>query len=100
MDLEYNLEDIRQELESGNAFLIDVREQDEWDEDHLKHAQLHPLSTLNPHTLPKNLDEDKKIYIHCRRGGRAVEAATFFKGTYKEVIPLKCDFETLKKADF
>lgn len=91
-----DLEKVLKELESGEALLIDVREQSEWNEDHLKNAILHPISQLTESA--SEIPTDIKIYTHCRRGGRAQEAAKFLQTTHKEVIPLKYTFEELKKA--
>lgn len=92
-----DLNQVRQELEQGKAVLVDVREQEEWDKDHLKHATLHPLSRLNEGDIPQNLPKDKMIYTHCRKGGRAQQAAQILQDYYPEVQPLKFEFEELKK---
>ncbi len=87
---------ILKELEEGTAILVDVREPIEWEEDHLVHSQLCPLTRLVE--LAGQLDKDKKIYVHCRRGGRAKEAAEYLKPLFGDVEALKCPFEELKEA--
>lgn len=91
-----DLEHIREELQKGKALLIDVREPSEWNEDHLEYSILFPMSQLAEiaDTIPKDIP----VYTHCRRGGRAQDAAVFLKKTHKNVTPLKYTFEDLKKA--
>lgn len=94
-----DLEQVRKELERNQAILLDVREQNEWNQDHLPQSQLIPLSDLEEGLIP-DLPKDKIIYTHCRKGGRAQIAATILKETYTDVVPLKCTFEELKKMKF
>jgi rhodanese-related sulfurtransferase len=63
--------EIRRLVEQG-AFIVDVREQDEWDEGHIKTAHHIPLSELR-----ERLDEipkDQPVYLHCRSGQRSYNA--------------------------
>lgn len=59
--------------EEGSAMIIDVREQNEWDEAHIPDATLLPLSTLDPSTVPD--PGDKHLVFHCRSGRRCGMAA-------------------------
>ena len=65
------------EQKPSHFCLIDVREQKEWDIDHIASAILKPLSTLenNYHGIPK----DRKIYVHCKTGGRSLAAIKFLR---------------------
>ncbi len=66
-----HVDKIRDLVEEG-AFIIDVREWEEWDAAHIKDARLIPLSELR-----KRLDEipkDKPVYLHCRSGQRSYNA--------------------------
>jgi rhodanese-related sulfurtransferase len=49
--------------------LIDVREQDEYDEVHVKGVELFPLSKLKKGELPEQ--DDRKVAVICRSGGRS-----------------------------
>ena len=63
--------EIRTLVEKG-AFILDVREQNEWDAGHIRTAKLVPLSELR-----QRLDEiprDEPVYIHCRSGQRSYNA--------------------------
>lgn len=59
------------ELPEG-AYLIDVREQFEWDAGHAPGAHHLPASTLL-----ENLDQlpDEEVYLVCRSGGRSFQVA-------------------------
>ena len=96
--VQVDLQKVKKELESGSAVLIDVREQDEWNTDHLRHSQLIPLTKLDEEGVPSHLPHDKTIYTHCKRGGRAQTAAAMLKEKYENVTALKYPFEELKKA--
>jgi rhodanese-related sulfurtransferase len=66
---------ILQELRSGKAQLIDIRERDEWEKNHFKCAMHIPLSDLargiGVGILKDIKESNKNIYIHCRSGSRA-----------------------------
>jgi rhodanese-related sulfurtransferase len=61
-------EQIQEWRDSDSAVIIDVREQNEWDEAHIPGAQLIPLSTFDPSTVPD--PGDKNLVFHCRSGRR------------------------------
>ncbi len=52
------------------AVLIDVREPAEFEAERIAGAQLFPLSTLDPNTLPK----DQPLIFHCGIGKRSALA--------------------------
>ncbi len=63
-------EQIEKEVANGEAVLVDVREESEWQAGHIAGAQLMPLPSLNAETT-KNLPKDLPIYLYCRSGRRA-----------------------------
>lgn len=71
MAIEVSVDEAAKLRDSG-AFMLDVREQSEWDQFHIPGATLVPLGTLpdNLDTLPK----DKDIVVYCRTGRRSAEA--------------------------
>jgi rhodanese-related sulfurtransferase len=101
--------------EGGTAFLLDVREVDEWTNGHLAAACSAPLSVISegrwmdsttgkfyPGSFPIDpftgvaLKKDAKIYIHCAKGLRASKAADLFKTMgYTNVMPLAEGFQEL-----
>lgn len=61
------------ELVENNAFIVDVREKNEYAAGHLKNAVNIPLSEIR-----ERLDEipkDKTVYLHCRSSQRSYNAA-------------------------
>lgn len=57
-------------LESAEpVLLIDVREEEEWDEEHLPEALLLPMSELEPEQVP-SLD-GRRLVVMCRSGRRS-----------------------------
>lgn len=58
-------------LNEGKIRLIDVREPPEYDQAHIEGAELYPLSTFDPATIPPG---DKPIVFHCGVGGRSARA--------------------------
>jgi rhodanese-related sulfurtransferase len=57
------------------AVLIDVREQNEYDEVHATGAQLMPLSEFE--TSYSTLPKDAELIMICRSGARSEKAGTF-----------------------
>lgn len=73
---EISPQDLKKKLENNDSvFLLDVREQSEYDIVHLEDAQLIPLNTL-PHHLD-NLPSDKEIVVYCHHGQRSLYATAF-----------------------
>lgn len=66
-----DLDAARKLLSEGEAILVDVREQHEWDAGHAPEAVHVPLSEFDASALP----EDKQIITTCRSGGRGARAA-------------------------
>ncbi len=54
---------------AGEAYIVDVREQHEYDVEHIPGAHLLPLSRFDPASFP-NVPEGQKLLIHCRSGQR------------------------------
>jgi len=65
-------------LENNEIILLDVREDSEWNEGHIKGAYHIALGDLNIEKT-KNLPKDIPIYIYCRSGRRAIEAENKLK---------------------
>ncbi len=99
-----SLDTVRKALAEKKAILVDVREQAEWDEGHLRDAKLLPLSVLEeearPETLARVLGKGKVVYAHCRSGHRCLEAADILRKQGYDVRPLKAGYEELLKAGF
>lgn len=66
-------------LDQGNAILIDVREEDEFQNAHIEGAQLAPLSILPQAIEEIELSQDQKIIFQCLKGGRSAQAIEFLQ---------------------
>ncbi len=96
-------ETVKKSLSEKKAILVDVREQAEWDAGHLQAAQLLSLSKLNGNdikSLLKDLPKDKPIYLHCKSGGRCLQAAEILQKHGYDVRPLKQGYQDLLEAGF
>jgi rhodanese-related sulfurtransferase len=58
-------------LREKGAFMLDVREQSEWDQFHIPNASLIPLGTL-PEQLAK-VPKDQIVVVVCRTGHRSAQ---------------------------
>ncbi len=68
------------------AFLLDVRQQDEWDAGHAPDAVFLPLGELSDrHT---ELPIDQPIVVICRSGGRSTKAAEALVGAGYNAVNL------------
>ncbi|OXM88098.1 rhodanese-like domain-containing protein [Paenibacillus rigui] len=69
----------------GDALIIDVREQMEWDYYHLEEATLLPMSTI-PARMSE-LPADRKLYIVCAHGVRSANVCYYLKHQgYEDVV--------------
>ncbi len=73
---EISPQELKQKLDKDNSvFLLDVREQSEYDIVHLEHAQLIPLNTLPQHI--DSLPPDQEIVVYCHHGQRSFYATAY-----------------------
>ena len=95
------LEKLKKELAAGNAQLLDIREEIEWQAGHLKDAELLPLSEISAGEIPDELDKTKKTYIHCRSGNRVMIAEPLLENDgFEDVVILREGFEELALEGF
>jgi rhodanese-related sulfurtransferase len=95
-----SLETVKNNLDLKKAILVDVREQDEWDEGHLERARLVPLSKIQKGLKPDALPKDKIVYLHCRSGRRSLIAQELLKKEGYDVRSLQPGYDDLLKAGF
>ena len=82
-------------LDKGEAVLIDVREQSEYEAEAIPGSELHPLSVFDPATIAPI----QKVIFHCRSGRRSHEAAArWSKLHHTPAYNLKGGIEGWKKA--
>lgn len=73
--------------------LIDVREQEEWDQGHIDGARLWPLSKIMQGIFP-DLPNGAEIILHCQKGMRSLQAAQIFKDNgFMDVASLSGGYE-------
>ena len=73
---EISPQELKQKLDENDlVFLLDVREQSEFDIVHLEEAQLIPLNTL-PHHID-SLPSDQEIVVYCHHGQRSLYATAY-----------------------
>ena len=96
------IDQVKTSVAAGKAVIVDVREQAEWDNGHLKAASLVPLSELSKDgaVIPATLPKDKPIYLHCRSGARSLKAAEILKAKGYDVRPLQAGYGQLVKDGF
>ena len=96
-----HLDTLKKELADKQAVLLDVREQDEWQQGHLEQAILVPLSDITAGIIPENLDKNTKTYIHCRSGKRVLTALPLLEAEgFENIITLDEGFEQLANYGF
>ena len=66
---------------TGAVYLLDVREQQEWNTGHAPHAHHLPLGDLDPDAVPRDLP----VVAACRSGNRANMAAQALAAAGHEV---------------
>ena len=84
-----NVQDAAKSIHKG-VMIIDVREQDEFDQAHLENAILVPLSTVSAEKINELNPTNKTILIHCRSGKRSKVAANVLlsQGYLGEILEL------------
>jgi rhodanese-related sulfurtransferase len=75
------------QLASQSAFLLDVRECDEWEAGHSPLATHIPLAELPDHLA--ELPKDRVIVCICRSGGRSTRAGQFLVENDFEAVNLE-----------
>src|SRR6056297_3453363 len=79
------------ELVEEDAFIVDVREEDEYAEGHLVNSVNIPLSELRERT--DEIPKDEPVYLHCRSAQRSYNAVLALQGMgYKNVTNISGSF--------
>ena len=106
MHSEDSLPTVQQKIAAGEAMLVDVREQAEWDDGHVAGAIFLPLGELSREDgtvaafAAERVPKDKIIYTHCHLGIRALSAAEILEELGYQVRPLRPGYEDLIAAGF
>ena len=101
---EPSLAEVKKSVQAGQAVLVDVREEAEWDNGHIAGAIHLPVGELSDGTDPQSwkakLPKDKILYTHCVSGKRSASAAEILGKLGYEVRPLKPGYKELLEAGF
>jgi rhodanese-related sulfurtransferase len=91
--------DAAAKLKSGAAVIVDVREKDEWDDEHIPDAIHMSRGTIELDIEEKVPDTNAMIICHCGGGGRsALAAESLQKIGYKNVLSMADGFKAWKTA--
>ncbi|MEC4985857.1 MAG: rhodanese-like domain-containing protein [Oscillatoria sp. PMC 1076.18] len=85
-------------IDTDKVNLIDVREPDEHNREHIPSSILIPLSTFDPQAIPTN---NKQLVLHCQTGNRSAQAAQkLFAAGVEEVTHLEGGLNTWKQQKY
>lgn len=73
--LEVNVDQVAEAIETDSHVLLDVREQDEWEEARIEGAVHIPMSELMARI--GELSMEKPLHIMCHSGGRSLYAVQY-----------------------
>ena len=91
----------RERIESGEPVVVDVREQDEWDEGHIPGAVHIPRGHLESRIERLAPDAARPVVVYCSQGNRSVFAAkTLEELGYEDVVSLAGGFTDWKRNGF
>jgi adenylyltransferase/sulfurtransferase len=91
----------RERIESGEPIVLDVREQDEWDEGHIPNAVHVPRGHLESRIERLAPDAARPVVVYCSQGNRSVFAAkTLEELGYEDVVSLAGGFTDWKRNGF
>ena len=94
---EISPQDAATRSKSGEAVIVDVRETDEWDEEHIPGAMHMSRGTIELDMEQKVPDTNTMIICHCGGGGRsALVAESLQKMGYKNVRSMAGGFKAWK----
>jgi sulfur-carrier protein adenylyltransferase/sulfurtransferase len=91
----------RELIESQEPVVVDVREQDEWDEGHIPGAVHIPRGHLESRIERAAPDRSRRILVYCSAGNRSAFAAkTLSELGYEDVVSLAGGFTDWKRNGF
>jgi phage shock protein E len=91
--------DAANKMKSGATVIVDVREKDEWDEEHIPDAIHLIRGSIELDIEEKVPDVNTTVIVHCGGGGRsALAAESLQKMGYKNVRSMAGGFKAWKAA--
>ena len=98
---EVDAERARDLIENGNPIIVDVREQNEWDEGHIPGAVHVPRGHLESRIERVAPDTSRQVLLYCSAGNRSAFAAkTLEEMGYEDVSSLAGGFTDWKRNGF
>ena len=74
-------EEAKEMMDTQEVIILDVREQDEYDSDHIPDAVLLPVGTIDENTAAEVIPEkDSTVLVYCRSGNRSKTASETLVG--------------------
>ena len=96
---EISPEEAARKMQDHAAVIVDVRDNEEWDEEHIPHAIHLSRGTIELDIEEKIPDPNTGIICHCGGGGRsALAAESLQKMGYKNVRSMAGGFKAWKAA--
>ena len=97
---EISPDEAAKKLQNHEAVIVDVRDNDEWDEEHIPHAIHLSRGTIELEIEKKVPDPNAVIICHCGGGGRsALAAESLQKMGYKNVRSMAGGLKAWKAAE-
>ena len=84
-------------LTENGTWLLDVREQDEWDRGHAPSAHLVPLSELSLRIA--EIPTDQPVLVVCLAGGRSLRAAAALDGAGVDAVNVAGGMQAWSSSD-
>jgi molybdopterin/thiamine biosynthesis adenylyltransferase/rhodanese-related sulfurtransferase len=98
---EIDASEARDRIESGEPVIVDVREQDEWDEGYIPGAVHVPRGHLESRIERLAPDTTRPVVVYCSAGNRSAFAAkTLTELGYEDVVSLSGGFTDWKRNGF
>lgn len=82
------VQDAKALLDAGDAIMVDVREQDEWNSARIPGTLFAPLSQMPQAWDTLDLPQDKTVIVQCKSGGRSGRVCEFVGPTTKDGQPV------------
>jgi molybdopterin/thiamine biosynthesis adenylyltransferase/rhodanese-related sulfurtransferase len=98
---EVDAERARELIDGGEPVVVDIREQDEWDEGHIAGAVHIPRGHLESRIERAAPDPSRRVLLYCSAGNRSAFAAkTLEEMGYEDVLSLAGGFTDWKRNGF
>lgn len=88
---------VTKSVDDGTALIVDVREQKDFKEGHLKSSSNLPISAIRSKEFPADFSKTKTTYLYCGcpEGKGAFEASKIMNAEGYNTIPIKANYKEL-----